>query len=109
MRIKKPQKSDQNQKQLDNRISEKITKINKQIIFPGKEIEPELGKDLAEIYLDLKKYRNAIDKFLAADIQDREAMEESLIDIEMMLKHIELRTGNAHRLFERTKTYYCWK
>ena len=109
MRIKKPQKSDQNQKQLDVRISEKITQINKQIIFPGKEIEPDLGKDLAGIYLDLEKYRDSIDKFVATNIQGREAMEESLIDIETMLKHIELHTGNAHRLFERAKTYYCWK
>ena len=109
MNIKQSQASDKYKIQLANRISEKITQINKQIIYPDKEVEPGLGKDLAEIYLDLKKYRESIDKFVATDIQKREAMEESLIDVETMLKQIESHTKSAHGLFEQMKTYYCWK
>lgn len=109
MNIKQSQDSDQQRKQLANRIGEKIEKINKQIIFPGKEIDIELGKDLAGIYLALEKYRDSIDKLLAFDVQNREKMEEALVGTDSALNHIESHIKNAHRLFEVTKTYYCWK
>lgn len=94
---------------LANKISEKIEDINKQIIFPGKGIEAGLGTDLSEIYFALEKYRDSIDKFLATDIQNREKMEEALVDIESTLKNIESHIKVAHGMFERMKTYYCWK
>lgn len=92
-----------------NNISAKISEINKQVIFPGKELDTAIANDLAEIYFTLEKYRNVIDKFLESDIHNRDAMEESLVDIETTLKHIESHIKNAHSLFEQMKTYYCWK
>jgi hypothetical protein len=36
-------------------------------------------------------------------------MEAALVEIEATLKHIESHAVKAHALFERMKTYYCWK
>jgi hypothetical protein len=94
---------------LANKICEKIEDINKQIIFPAKEVDIGIATDLSEIYFAFEKYRDVIDKFLTADIQNREVMEEALVDIESTLKHIESHIKNAHTLFEQMKTYYCWK
>jgi len=94
---------------LTNTLTEKIEAVNRQIIFPGQEVDTAIAKDLALVYSALEKYRDAIDKFLTADIKNRESMEESLVDIESTLKHIESHIKDAHRLFEQMKTYYCWK
>jgi hypothetical protein len=94
---------------LANTICKKIKDINRQIIFPGKGVDAGIAADLSEIYVALEKYRELIDKFLAADISNREVMEESLVNVESTLKHVESHIKNAHILFEQMKTYYCWK
>ena len=67
-----------------------------------------MGADLSDICIDLGKYVQPINQFLEANIDDKKAMGEILVDIRVCLDEIKWHYGDVKKALERVIDY-CYE
>jgi hypothetical protein len=67
-----------------------------------------MGANLSDIYIELTKYQNLLDKWLNIDDKEKIAMGEILIYMNTSLEHIDYHIKHVRRSLQRVIDY-CYK
>jgi len=67
-----------------------------------------LGADISDVYLELERYKESVNRLLNADTKDLETIGGLLIEIKISLQHINWHIKESRRPLQRLIDY-CYK